>query len=79
MDGCSGTAILPVCFSFIATHGRDAHATTGRGATDAIRLHVPTLIEPRKKFCFPETKKDDFLIFFEECFNHGWTQTKEKN
>jgi hypothetical protein len=28
-------------------------------------LHAATLTELRKTFCFPETKKCDFLIFYE--------------
>jgi hypothetical protein len=35
-----------------------------RGVAGAIRLHDPTLHELQKQFCFRETKKNDFCIFF---------------
>jgi hypothetical protein len=41
-----------------------------------INLYIatPIMAEGRKRFCFPETKKCDFLIFLQGMFNHRWAR-----
>jgi hypothetical protein len=40
-----------------------------RRVADAICLHDPTLNEPRKRFCFRETKNADFWEIFNQYAN----------